>query len=113
MISHVSPSAQSNLTNKSRLKLLQRREEHLQNLFDSSREAVLELAKDEGRYAQFLEGFIVQGFLQLMESSVTILARKKDAAIVEKASENASKAYHDISGRKLEYTVDASLSDDG
>lgn len=53
-------SAQSTQTNKSRLKLLQRREEHIQDLFDTTREQISEIAKDEGRYSQLLEGFILQ-----------------------------------------------------
>lgn len=53
-------SAKSTQTNKSRLKLLQRREEHIQDLFDTTREQISEIAKDDGRYSQLLEGFILQ-----------------------------------------------------
>lgn len=106
-------SAQSTLTNKSRLKLLQRREEHLQDLFSSARSSILELAKDEGRYTQFLEGIIVQGFLQLMEPNVTILSRSKDVDIVKSASEGAAKQYTEVSGREVKFEVDGSLPDDG
>lgn len=52
--------AQSNQTNKARLRILQRREELLQQLFEEARTEVLELQKDTGRYTQLLEGFIVQ-----------------------------------------------------
>ncbi|KAG5645936.1 hypothetical protein DXG03_004725 [Asterophora parasitica] len=104
--------AQSNLTNKSRLKLLHRREEHLQELFASSRAAVVELAKDEGRYQQFLEGVIVQGFLQVLESSVTVHSRAKDEELAKKAAEGAATAYKEISGREVQWAVEGSLSDD-
>ena len=57
---HPPPSAQSTQLNKSRLRLLQRREEHLQSLFEKAREQLLVLSKDEGRYAQLLEGVILQ-----------------------------------------------------
>ncbi|KAF5381538.1 hypothetical protein D9615_005484 [Tricholomella constricta] len=103
--------AQSNLTNKSRLKLLHRREEHLQDLFATSRAAVIELAKDEVRYVQFLEGVIVQGFLQLLEPSVTIHARQREMDVVKQASENARKSYKEISGRDVEFVVEGTLSD--
>ena len=53
-------STQSTQTNKSRLRLLQRREEHLQDLFETARESVSKLAEDEGRYQQLLEGLILQ-----------------------------------------------------
>ena len=79
-------SAQSTLTNKSRLKLLQQREEHLQDLFSTARDAVDALARDEGRYAQFLEGAIVQGYLHLLEPAATVHARAKDVALAERAA---------------------------
>jgi len=105
--------AQSTLNNKSRLKLLQRREEYLQDLFSSAREELLQLASDEGRYVQFLEGIILQGFLQLLEPKAIIRTREKDADIVNKAAEGAKKQYKEISGRDVEFEVDNSLSDDG
>ncbi|KAG6873719.1 hypothetical protein C0995_012183 [Termitomyces sp. Mi166 len=104
--------AQSTLTNKSRLKLLHRREEHLQDLFSTSRAAVVKLAKDEGRYVQFLQGVIVQGFLQILEPSVTVYARVQDVELVKQAAANAQKSYTEISGRNIEYEVEGSLSDD-
>ncbi|KAK0225402.1 ATPase, V1/A1 complex, subunit E [Armillaria fumosa] len=105
--------AQSTLTNKSRLKLLHQREQHLQELFSTSRASVLTLAKDDGRYVQFLEGFISQGFLQLLEPSVTLLARKQDVSLVEEAAANAAQAYKEISGRDVTYTIEGSLGGDG
>jgi len=105
--------AQSTLTNKSRLKLLHRREEHLQDLFSISRSSILALAKDDGRYIQFLEGVIVQGFLQLMESNVKLLSRKKDARIVKQAADAAAKAYNEISGQEVQFEIESSLSDEG
>jgi len=105
--------AQSTLTNKSRLKLLHRREEHLQDLFSTSRSSILALAKDDGRYIQFLEGVIVQGFLQLMEGNVTLLSRKKDGNIVKQAADAASKSYNEISGREVKFEIENSLSNDG
>ncbi|KAG6828444.1 hypothetical protein H0H92_007972 [Tricholoma furcatifolium] len=104
--------AQSTLTNKSRLKLLHRREEHLQELFSTSRSAVIQLSKDESRYVQFLEGVIVQGFLQVLEPTVTVHARPQDVEIVEKAAASAQSSYTEISGRKVEYSVEGTLSKD-
>ncbi|KAI0674357.1 ATPase V1/A1 complex subunit E [Trametes maxima] len=104
--------AQSTLTNKSRLKLLQQREEHIQDLFTTARESIDVLAKDEGRYVQFLEGVIVQGFLSLLEPDVTVHSREKDVAIVQRAAESAAKQYNEISGRTVRPTVKATLSSD-
>jgi Archaeal/vacuolar-type H+-ATPase subunit E len=106
-------SAQSTLTNKSRLKLLHRREEHLQDLFSTSRTSILSLAKDEGRYIQFLQGVIVQGYLQLLEPSVTVHSRSRDVEVVVQASDAAAEAYKEISGRDIEFDVQGTLSDEG
>ena len=65
-------SHQSTLTNKSRLRLLHRREEHLQDLFAAARTQIARLSDDEARYVQFLESVIVQGLLQLLEPSETV-----------------------------------------
>ncbi|KAJ7176607.1 ATPase V1 A1 complex subunit E [Mycena filopes] len=105
--------AQSTLTNKSRLKLLHRREEHLQDLFSTSRTAVLALAKDDGRYVQFLEGVIVQGFLQVMEPSTTVHVRARDVELAGQAAAGAAETYNQLSGRKMQFQVEGSLADDG
>lgn len=106
-------SAQSTLTNKSRLRLLHQREENLQDLFAICRSSITTLAEDHGRYIQFLEGVTVQGFLQVLEPSVTVLARKKDVDDVKQAATNAASAYKEISGRDISFEVEGSLSDDG
>ncbi|KAF9811130.1 hypothetical protein IEO21_06648 [Rhodonia placenta] len=104
--------AQSTLTNKSRLKLLQLREEHLQDLFASSRAQILALAADEGRYTQFLQSVIVQGYLQLLEPEVTVLVREKDFEFAQQAADNAAAQYTEISGRTVTPTVKPALSND-
>ncbi|KAF9008725.1 ATPase V1/A1 complex subunit E [Cyathus striatus] len=104
--------AQSTLTNKSRLKLLHRREEHLQDLFLNARNSLASLSQQEGRYIQFLEGIIVQGFLQLMEPSATVHVRKSDVDSVKQASQNAAKTYKKLSGKDIEFDVEGTLSDD-
>jgi hypothetical protein len=53
-------SAQSNQTNKSRLEILQTREQHLQELFDGAKERLAELTKDQGKYTELLKGLILQ-----------------------------------------------------
>ncbi|KAI0300092.1 ATPase V1/A1 complex subunit E [Multifurca ochricompacta] len=103
---------QSTLTNKSRLRLLHRREEHLQDLFTSARAQIARLADDEARYVQFLEGVIVQGLLQLLERSVTVYTRAKDVAITTRAIDGAKETYYEISGREVEVELDTSLSDE-
>ncbi|KAF7324775.1 Vacuolar ATP synthase subunit E [Mycena kentingensis (nom. inval.)] len=104
--------AQSTLTNKSRLKLLHRREEHLQDLFSNTRNLATELAKDDSRYVQFLEGVIVQGFLQVYESSVTIHCRSRDVELAQQAASGAAATFKELSGNDIKFEVAGTLSDD-
>ncbi|KAF8913628.1 ATPase V1/A1 complex subunit E [Mucidula mucida] len=96
-----------------KMQLLQRREEHLQDLFSASRQDLQRLASDDARYVQFLEGIITQAFLQVLEPSVTIHARKSDVALVQQAADSAAKTFTDLSGRAIDYDVEGTLSDDG
>jgi len=105
-------SAQSTITNKSRLKLLHKREEILQQIFFSVRESSIPLCQQSGRYEQFLEGVIMEAFLLVMESSVTVHCRKSDVEKVKHASVNASMAYKDISGYDISFDVQGSIADD-
>jgi len=100
------------LTNKSRLKLLQRREEQLQELFSIARASILTFGENEGRYSQFLEGAVVQGFLQLMEPNVILHVREQDAEILQNAGEAAAESYTQISGREVSFDLETTLGKD-
>jgi len=102
-------SAHSTLTNKSRLRLLHLREQNLQDLFQAAREQLATLASSS-QYVQFLQGIIVQGFLQLLDPQVSIHIREADAAAAEQAADAASKQYTEISGRQVKYELVTSLS---
>ncbi|KAG8803217.1 V-ATPase V1 sector subunit E [Serendipita sp. 411] len=104
--------AQSTQTNRSRLRLLQAREQYLGELFNAAREELLTLSKDEGRYVQLLEDTITQSLLQLMEADVTVHSRPQDTGVVQRAVESASGRYKDVSGRKVNVQVEGSLSKD-
>ena len=109
---HLRHSAQSNLTNKARLRLLNRREEHLQDLFGTARNAISTLSQEKGRYTKFLEDVILQGFLQILEPSARVIARPADVEVAKAAGEAAKEKYKEISGRAIEFEVVGQLSDD-
>jgi V-type H+-transporting ATPase subunit E len=68
--------------------------------------------QDESRYRQFLTSIIVQGFLALLESNVTVLSRPKDKALVESAVSDATEQYKEISGREVKVSVKDELNDE-
>jgi len=105
--------AQSTLTNKSRLRLLHRREEHIQDLFATCRSQVVTLSSsDTDAYSDFLVGVLTQGYLYLMEPSVVVHSRKSDVTAVEEAAFTAAEKYKEISGRDIKVDVKGTLSDD-
>jgi len=105
--------AQSTLTNKSRLRLLQAREQHLQDLFSEARERLVRFSSDQGQYKHLLEASILEGLLRLLEPSVVVHCRPLDEELVQGATEAAKDRYTEISGRKTEAEVHATLSDSG
>lgn len=104
--------ASSNQTNASRLKVLQTREQHLQELFEQARSGLGELTRDQSKYAQLLEGLVLQGLLQLTEPSVVITARSTDVQLVQSAVESAKQKYQEKSGREVEVKVEDGLGKD-
>ncbi|KAJ3571712.1 hypothetical protein NP233_g3567 [Leucocoprinus birnbaumii] len=96
--------------------LLHRREEHLQDLFAISRTELAQLAgkgSESGSYTQFLEGVIVQGFLQIMEPKVFVHTRTQDADVAKQAAEAASKTYKELTGKSVEFEIVSDLGKDG
>ncbi|KAB5588387.1 V-type H+-transporting ATPase subunit E [Ceratobasidium theobromae] len=101
--------AQSTQTNKSRLKLLHAREQHLSELFNVARNKLLELSQDEEKYEALLKHVIVQGLLALLEPSATVSVREKDVALAQKAVQAAQAEYTEISGREVQVDVEGTL----
>ena len=55
----------------------------------------------------------MQGFLQVMEPSVTVHSRKCDVGVAKQAAESASRTYKEISGKDMLFDVEGTLSDEG
>ena len=68
-------SAQSTSTNKSRLRVLQAREQLLQDLFSEAQNKISDLSADEGRYVQLLQGIIVEVRYSMNEQFTLMLKR--------------------------------------
>nr|CDI54678.1 probable Vacuolar ATP synthase subunit E [Melanopsichium pennsylvanicum 4] len=126
--------AQSNQTNKSRLKILQTREQHLQSLFDVARDKLNGIAKDQEKYKKLLSHLILQasfytlpyyeqtrflldlslilGLLQLMESKVTVTVKSSDVQLAQEAAKQAEKDFREKSGKETSVTVQEGLDKD-
>ncbi|GAK68087.1 ATPase V1 A1 complex subunit E [Moesziomyces antarcticus] len=104
--------AQSNQTNKSRLKILQTREQHLQSLFDATRDKLDGIAKDQEKYKTLLSQLILQGLLQLMESKVTVTVKSSDVQLAQEAAKQAESDFKSKAGKSTSVTVQEGLSKD-
>lgn len=80
-------SSQSTALNSSRLKVLQARNDHLEQLFEDAGKDVKELASGD-KYAKALEAFILEVSFDLisLHSDVSPASQAKDVFIVSKGS---------------------------
>uniref|UniRef100_A0A3B4X6W0 ATPase H+ transporting V1 subunit E1b n=1 Tax=Seriola lalandi dorsalis TaxID=1841481 RepID=A0A3B4X6W0_SERLL len=73
----------SNLMNQARLKVLKARDDMISEMLNEARQRLANVAKDAARYPALLDGLILQGFYQLLETKVTIRCRKQDVQLVQ------------------------------
>ncbi|KAK4701041.1 V-type H+-transporting ATPase subunit E, partial [Phenoliferia sp. Uapishka_3] len=98
----------SNQNNKSRLTLLESREELLEKVFEEARAKLDETTSDEGKYAELLQGLILQALFTMMEKDITVSGRAKDSKLLKKASDAAAKEFEEGSG----YAVNIEIKED-
>ncbi|KAK6537755.1 V-ATPase V1 sector subunit E [Orbilia ellipsospora] len=107
--------ARSNVTNKTRLKVLSVRQELLESIFEDARKNLGHIPNDKGKYSQVLEGLILEGAYALGEPKISIRARKVDFDLVQTATKSASTTYEKKTGQTIVITLDetAELPENG
>jgi len=85
--------ARSNVTNKTRLKVLAARQQLLDDIFDKAREKLADISKDAGRYEEILKNLVLECVYALNEKDVSIRVREKDLGVVKRAVEKAKGEY--------------------
>ncbi|KAJ3612369.1 hypothetical protein NHX12_020645 [Muraenolepis orangiensis] len=96
----------SNLMNQARLKVLKARDDMISEMLTEARERLGTVAKDPARYPALMDGLILQGFFQLLESKVTIRCRKQDVPMVQASIQRNIPAYKDRVKTNLEVRID-------
>ena len=102
--------AQSTETNKSRLRVLTSREEHLNALFEEVKKRVDQLSQSDD-YGDVIKRLIVQSLLKLMEHQVVLQIRPKDEQVVQGVVDAAKQEYKDLSGRDVDIQTQTSVQD--
>jgi V-type H+-transporting ATPase subunit E len=99
--------AASNITNKSRLRVLNARQQVLDQIFEDARKKLPNIQKDKKKYEETLQNLILEAMYALMERELFIRARKADTEIVDRAAKAAAKEFEKASGVTVETEVDA------
>jgi len=98
--------ARSTISGKTRLRVLEARQELLDDIFEAAQQRLSEATKDKKKYEATLKGLILEGFYALREPELQVRARKADYELVKKAIEAAAKEYQEKLGEEISATID-------
>ncbi|XP_077956522.1 V-type proton ATPase subunit E 1 [Gasterosteus aculeatus] len=96
----------SNLMNQARLKVLKARDDMISEMLSEARQRLGNIAKDPARYPGLLDGLILQGLYQLLESKVTIRCRKQDFQMVQASIQRSIPVYKAAVKTNVEVRID-------
>lgn len=100
--------AKSTVANKTRLKVLEAREDVLTQVFEDAETKLKDLSKDSKKYKTVIEGLIEEGAFALLESSIKVKSKKSDFKIVKDAIPGAIKFYQEKTGKSVTIELDES-----
>ncbi|KNC82948.1 V-type proton ATPase subunit E [Sphaeroforma arctica JP610] len=95
----------SNQLNKSRLQILQARENHVNNLLEEAKKSLADIGNDQGKYGDVLKGLILEACYTLTETTVLVKTREADKALVEKQLDVVKKEYEERTKLSLELKI--------
>lgn len=98
--------AKSTVLNKTRLKVLESREDVLNDVFTQAGEKLSDITKDKKKYTALLEGLIEEGAFALMEDTIYVRAKESDIPLVNDAKSAVAKVYKEKSGKDLTIEID-------
>ncbi|EPS36876.1 hypothetical protein H072_9474 [Dactylellina haptotyla CBS 200.50] len=98
--------ARSNVTNKTRLKVLSVRQELLESIFEDARKSLTQISSEKEKYSKVVERLILEGAYALAESKISIRSRKADFELVKNAIKSASASYKERVGQDIIITLD-------
>ncbi|KDE08112.1 ATP synthase (E/31 kDa) subunit [Microbotryum lychnidis-dioicae p1A1 Lamole] len=101
----------SNQNNKSRLQLLEKREELLEKVFDDARDRIGQATKDEKKYAELLKRLVLQAIFTIMEKDVKVSGRQRDEKLLKKAAKEAVEEFEKQTGWAPKFAIETDLND--
>lgn len=94
----------STSANKTRLRVLQARQELIDKLFEDARKQIAEKGKDD-KYEETLKGLILEAMYLLAESKIGLRCKKEDKDKVSSAAKEAAKEYKEKTGKDIEPVI--------
>ncbi|KAF2712561.1 vacuolar ATP synthase subunit E [Pleomassaria siparia CBS 279.74] len=98
----------STVSNKTRLRILNERQQLLDKLFLEAGEKLKDVTKDKGKYQTLLKNLILEGAYALNEEKLQVRARKADYDVVKKAIEQAQSEYKSKIDKEVKFSIDES-----
>jgi len=95
----------STSANKTRLRVLQARQELLDKLFEDARKKIADKGKDSD-YEETLKGLILEAMYMLYEPKIGVRCKKDEQDTVKTAAEAAAKEYKEKTGDDVEPVID-------
>eukprot|EP00835_Amoeboradix_gromovi_P002789 NODE_165_length_16345_cov_0.329743.p5 type:complete len:234 gc:universal NODE_165_length_16345_cov_0.329743:15791-15090(-) len=99
---------ESNLNNKQRLKVLQAKNGHLEQLMQTIRQK-LSSVSSQSHYKDLLKNLILQSFSCLLESEVEVQCLVEDQDVIKEVLPIATQEFEKMSKIKVEYVLNAVL----
>lgn len=96
----------STIGNKTRLRILSKKEEVLNSIFDATKKELTKTTSNKGTYKPVLASLIEEGVLALLEPKVTVKVREADVSLAKEAAQDAAKEYEAKSKTSVEISVD-------
>jgi len=96
----------STIGNKTRLRILSKKEEVLKNIFEAAEKELGKTTSNKSAYKPILTNLIEEGVLALLEKKVTIKVREADVALAKEVAPDAAKEYEAKSKTPVEIVVD-------
>lgn len=97
----------SHLLNQARLKVLKARDDMIMELMKEAQQRLADIAKDPDNYSVLLQGLLLQGFYQLLESKVTVRCRQQDVDVVQAAVNKVIPIYKESVKMNLVVRIDS------
>jgi V-type H+-transporting ATPase subunit E len=94
------------MINKTRLKVLQVRQQLLEEVFNETVSQLYKVSQDKVKYRDLLKNLILQGLYQLMDDQVKAIVRKNDIELANSAIQAAIQSYKESTKRDINIELD-------